>query len=285
MTEAAVVSAASPEVQAQAEKLGWIPPTRFKGDPERFIDAEDFIERGETILPIVKEQNRRLQAEVAALRAGQAKTEEALAAATKAIEEIEERHTVATQRAVEAAREQVKAQLAAASEEGDHRGVAELTDQLTKLNVAVPEKAASTPKPAPTVPVFTPPADLQAWNDENPWFGKDKRKTALALAIAQELREGGESSTGRRFFDKVKETLDADYGDREPSSSKVEGARNGSESDARSGAKGGKGWSALPAEARAACDADSRNFVGPNKRYKTQQEWRNRYAQLYFEGA
>src|SRR3990167_1618834 len=115
-----VESKATSEQQAIAEKRGWIPPTRFKGDPEKFVDAEEYIRRGEEVLPIVKEQNKRLHAELETLRKSAAKTEAALDAAQKAIDQIEERHTVETQKAVEAARKQVKAQLAAASEAGDH---------------------------------------------------------------------------------------------------------------------------------------------------------------------
>lgn len=279
-----VESAAAPEVQAKAEKMGWIPPSRFKGEPERFIDADAYIERGETVLPIVKEQNKRLQAELASVREQAAATAEALKAAQDAIEQIEERHTVATQKAVEQARAQVKAQLAAASEAGDHEGVAELTDQLTQLNAAEKEAPAKERTPAAAPQKFVPPPELKAWNDENPWFGTDRRKTALALGIAQELREGGESSTGKRFFDLVKAEMDATLGgDKEPPTSKVEGARNGSESDTRTTGK--KGFASLPADAKAACDADGRQFVGPGKRYKTQAEWRARYAEIYFEGS
>lgn len=278
-----VESAAPPEVQARAEKLGWIPPVRFKGDPERFIDAEAYIERGETVLPIVKEHNKRLQAELAEVKQQASANAAALKAAQDAIAQIEERHSVATQKAVEQARRQVKAQLAAASEAGDHEGVAELTDQLTQLNTAEKEAPPLEPKKeAP--PAFIPPPELREWNEDNPWFGSNKRKTALALAIAQELREGGESSTGKRFFDLVKEEMEATLGgDREPPN-KVEGARNGSDSEPRRGS-GGKGFAALPADAKAACDADTRRFVGPTKMYKTQAEWRNRFAELYFEGS
>lgn len=277
-----VKSAADPEVQAKAEKLGWIPPKRFKGDPERFVDAEEYIERGETVLPIVKEQNKRLTAEVETLRADQVKTQAALAAATKAIEEIEERHTVATQKAVAAARDQLKAQLASASEAGDHEAVAEITERMVDLNkaeAAPPPKKEATAAPAP----YVVPPDLQQWNTENEWFGKDKRKTALALGIAQDLREQGETSIGRLFFDKVKDELEGMLGTKalEPRGDKVEGGRNGSENETRSGAR--KGFSALPADAKAACDADARNFVGPAKKYKTQAEWRTRYAEIYFE--
>lgn len=286
MSEPLVESGATPEVQAQAEAMGWIPPTRFRGDPERFIDADAYIKRGEEILPIVKEQNKRLQAELAALRGESSKTAAALAAATEAIEQIELRHSVATQKAVERAREEVKAQLAEASAAGDHRGVAELTDQLTQLNAAEKdagpvEKPAKAAAPA----AFTPPPELAEWNAENPWFGKDKRKTALALGIAQELREGGERSTGREFYDLVKEEMGKTLGAGEPAprADKVEGARNGGGDEGR-GNGGRKGYASLPADARAACDADARQFVGPGKRYKTQDEWRKNYAEIYFGG-
>lgn len=275
----ALESAAAPEVQARAEKLGWIPPTRYKGDPERFVDAEEYIERGETVLPIVKEQNKRLQAEIGRLTSENASIVTALKSSQDAIAQIEERHSVETQKAVERAREQVKAQLAAASAAGDHEGIAELTDQLTLLNKAE-EKAESKAVEKKTPPPYVPPPDLREWNKENTWFGTDKRKTALALAIAQELREGGETSTGRDFFDLVSVEVEKTFTTSTPTS-KVEGARGGSGDDSRSGGK--KGYASLPADAKAACDADARQFVGPNKRYKTQDEWRKRYAEIYFE--
>jgi hypothetical protein len=276
---ASVESVAPAEVQQAAEKMGWIPPSRFRGDPERFVDADVYIERGEAVLPIVKEQNKRLHAELENLRGESRKTAAALKAAQDSISQIEERHTVDTQKAVEAARRQVKLQLSAASEAGDHDGVAELTDRLTQLNTTPAPAVKQTPSEAP--PVFQPPPDLAEWNAENPWFGTNKRKTALALGIAQELRDAGESGVGRAFFDKVAAEVAKELGTAEtPRGDKVEGARNGSDSEVRS--SGRKGYAAMPADARAACDADSRRFVGSDKKYKSQQEWRNRYAEIYF---
>lgn len=276
--ETMVQSAVAPEVQQAAERMGWIPPSRFRGDPERFVDADVYIKRGEEVLPIVKEQNKRLHSELDALKAESSKTQAALKAATEAIAQIEERHTVDTQKAVEAARRQVKAQLSAASEAGDHDGVAELTDQLTKLNVAEPPKpVVAAPTPAP----FVAPADLQEWNAENPWFGSNKRKTALALAIAQELREAGETLTGRPFFEKVAAEVDKDLGVAQPRGDKVEGSRGSGDSGA-SRASGNKTYAALPADAKQACDAEARRFAGEGKKYKTVNDWRARYAEIYF---
>jgi hypothetical protein len=279
MSDPIVESLASPEAQAQAEKMGWIPPSRFKGDPERFIDADAYIERGETVLPIVKEHNRRLEAELAALRSENQTIAQTLSRAQTAIEEIEERHTVATQKAVERARQEVKAQLAAASEAGDHEGVAELTDQLTRLNVAGEPEKKEEKKEAPAV--YTPPPEMAEWNAENPWFGKDEVKTALALGIAQKLRKGGERSVGKDFFNLVGEEVNKILGEKEElPTSKVEGAR-GSGGEGTRGR--GKSYADLPKEAREACDTDVRQFVGPTKKYKTKAEWQTRYAELYFQ--
>ena len=278
-TEEAVVTSAQPiEVQKDAERLGWIPPSRFKGDPARFVDADIYIKRGEEVLPIVKEQNKRLHNELDSLKRESQATAQALKAAQDAIAQMEERHTVATQKAVDDARRQVKAQLAAASEAGDHEGVAELTEQLTKMAVTEPAPAkAQAPAPEPQ---FTPPADLVEWNAENPWFGTNKRKTALALAVAQELREQGETSSGRTFYDKVLAEVDKELGVQQPRGDKVEGAR-GSDGGNASGGRG-KTYAALPSDARAACDADAKRFVGADKKYKTINDWRNRYAEIYF---
>lgn len=275
--EVIVESQAAPEVQVQAEKMGWIPPSRFKGSPDKFVDADLYIERGETVLPIVREQNKRLHSELEAVRAESARTAAALKAAQTAIDQIEERHTVETQKAVEQARRQVKAQLAAASEAGDHEGVAELADQLIKLNETqpAPKVKASLPAPAP----FVPDADLAAWNAENPWFGQNKRKTALALGIAEELRDKGEKSVGRAFFERVSEEMEKELGTTTPRGDKVEGSRGSPEGEGA--ARGGKGYMSLPADARQACDAEARRFVGEGKKYKTVQEWRNRYAEIY----
>lgn len=277
-----VQSQATPEIQAQAEKMGWIPPARFKGDPERFVDADAYVERGETVLPIVKEHNKRLTQEVETLRAESAKTAAALKAAELAIAQLEERNSVATQKAVEAARRQVKAQLAAASEADDHEGVAELTEQLIVMNAAEKE-AKKAPvvlsTPAPTSPAIDPA--MTAWNADNPWFGTDKRKTAFALAVAEELRANGERAQGRDFYELIGAEVEATFSSKDKSApvDKVEGARNGSSAEIR----GKKSYASMPADARAACDADARNFVGEKKKFKTIADWRNRYAELYFQ--
>jgi hypothetical protein len=277
--EPIVESAATPERQAEAEKMGWIPAERFKGDPERFIDAEEYIERGETVLPIVRKENKRLHAEVDGLRTTTRQTEAALKAAQDRLTTIEERHVVEKQRAVAQAKAELKSQLAAANEAGDHGAVADITEQMVELNA---QPALTVQRKAEPVAAYVAPPELVAWNAKNPWFGQDKRRTAVAIAAAQELRDGGETATGEAFFEKVGAEVAKTFGEMEPRGDKVEGGRNGSDGDARPGARGSKTYASLPADAKAACESEVRNFVGPGKSYKTKAEWQSRYADIYF---
>lgn len=278
--ELAVESQAPAEVQAKAEEMGWIPPTRFRGDPERFVDADEFIKRGETVLPIVKAQLEKERAVNQRTAERLNSVEAALAKATKALEEVEERHSVATQKAVEAARRDVQEQLEAALEAGDHKGAAALTLEVAKLERASEESPAKKEEPAKQEQVQIP-AEVVKFAEENPWYGKDRRKTALYMAICQELRDAGDTSTGTTFFAKALREMHKDTDER-PSDDKVEGAR-GSGDDAPRGSGRGKSFANMPADARAACDADARNFVGEGKKFKTLAEWRSRYTELYFQ--
>lgn len=278
----AIESAADAETQKRAEAMGWIPPSRYTGPADRYVDADAFIERGETVLPIIKARLAEERETTKQLTARIASMEEAVLKSTKALEEIELRNSVATQKAVEAAKAQVKAELAKASEAGDHEAVAELTEQMVELNNTPPAaKEKEAPKSA-DAPAGIDPV-TKAWvEDGNEWFAKDRRRSALAIAIATELRESGDKRVGLSFLNSIKDEVFKTLPLRESQEQhdKVDGgSRNGSEGDSRSGKKG---YASLPADAKAACDSDAKQFVGPGKKYKDVAAWRQDYAALYF---
>jgi hypothetical protein len=277
----AIESHASPEVQKQAEDLGWIPPKRFGGAPDKFVDADEFIRRGNEVIPIIKKTNQSLREELIAQGDRYKALEQKLEEAHRAIEEIQERNVVETQRKVEAARAEVKAQLAEAMKEGDHAGAAELTEQLTKLNAAEREAAKPADKKA-EAPAFEPEPWLVDWSSQNTWYGKDKRKTGLFNGVAQELRDQGETATGARFLNIVLAEMNKDNPAPELRGSKVEETRNGVGSGGGGGSRG-KSYADLPADAKATCDADAKRFVGKGKRYENNAAWQKRFAELYFQ--
>ena len=48
-------------VEQEARTLGWVPQEEFKGDPNRWVDADTFVERGHTVMPILRKNNERLE--------------------------------------------------------------------------------------------------------------------------------------------------------------------------------------------------------------------------------
>lgn len=285
--EPVVESTATPEVQEAAEKMGWQPAERFKGDPERFVDADQYIERGETVLPIVKAQNLKLHTQLDTLAAEAFETKKALAVAQTKIAEIEELHVVDKAKAIEIAKVETKAALAAASEAGDHTLVADLTNDLVELNIPEPAPMVQPPVEAPPKN-WEPDADLKAFAAANPWWdgssSLDKRKTAVALAVATELRDAGETADGASFYAKVLEGVNETFPVAAPRIDKVESGPNGVGSDLRTHAAGNTSYAGLPAEAKAACMVDAPQFVGSDKRYKTEADWQARYAAIYNQG-
>ena len=75
-------------IEQRAKDMGWAPREEWRGDPERWIDAEQFVHRGEEILPILRSTNRKLQDEVTALKNEVSATKTALQNSATAIEEL-----------------------------------------------------------------------------------------------------------------------------------------------------------------------------------------------------
>lgn len=277
-------SASSPETQAEAAAMGWIGPEKFRGDPGRFVDADEFVERGKVVLPIVKAQKAELEMKYGALLRNQIETKEALDRANRSLESIELENSVRTQKAVEAAKAEVKAQLRQASEAGDHEAVAELTEQMVELNAAPP------PEKAPVVEAKAPPVAevdpvVTAWiADGNQWFNADMEKTQLALGVAAKMRKDGDTRVGVSFLNDVKKRTFKllGEGERAEQMDKVEGGRNGGGDGEGAGAGGKATYQHLPKDAKDACDTDMKRFVGPGKRYGDEKSYRANWAATYF---
>ncbi len=48
-------------VEDRAYKMGWVPKDQFKGKPELWRPAEEFVERGETLIPFLNKKIRKLE--------------------------------------------------------------------------------------------------------------------------------------------------------------------------------------------------------------------------------
>lgn len=56
------------DVETRARAQGWVPQEEFRGNPDQWRDADEFVRRGEEELPILRERNRTLSRQVDDIR-------------------------------------------------------------------------------------------------------------------------------------------------------------------------------------------------------------------------
>ena len=274
------MSEISQEIVEEATRYGWVPKEKYRGPEEHWVDADVFAERGRTMLPIVNANKRKLEEDNLKLAKTVQELQAKFDASQEAIQALQEFHDEDTKRKVQRARENLLLELKEAKKGGDVDLEVQLTDELTKLNMA--EKTQATKQDAKDAKTteFKPDADMVRFAEENTWFGVDIRKTNKAMGIAQLLRADPENDelTGRAFYDKVLEQMET--GSR-PAGKVNEGRPGGS---GGSGGGGGKSYNDLPPEAKEACMRQAKKLVGEGRVHKTLASWQAKYAEIYFQG-
>lgn len=252
---------AQQKIEARARAMGWTPKEEFKGDPAKWRDAGEFVERGENLLPLVKAQNKRLEREVAELK--------------QTTREFAEHLSKTEQRAYERAIADLKQQRKDALAAGDGEAFEKVDDQIDKLKREAEAKAA---KRADKQADDGPDPVYTEWESRNPWL-KDSELSDYAEFAAQKLRQSGEKATGAEFLDLVAAKVKAQFptkftNPRRETAQAVEGAAPG-----RRGS--GKTYADMPAEARSACDRMAKNGFGGDE--KAMAKFKADYVKQYFE--
>jgi hypothetical protein len=269
-------------VEQQAEAIGWAPKERFRGDPERWVDAKTYLENGEKLLPIVRADNRALKEKVSTLESRLSDNEKALKDSAEAIEELKKHNSEATRSVAREEKKNLRRAIEDARREGDTDKVVELEDQLDEHNEAI--EAAEQPKPKVEEPVkretMTPltPA-FKAFKESNPWFGQDEIRTSVIVGVMQKRMKDPEFAAldqATKLEQAADETTRILGGGEERHVQRVEGANGDRPSD-----RNRKTYADLPADAKAACERSGSRVVGPNRAYKTVDEWRKKYVSDY----
>lgn len=277
MTEETQVS---PELIAEAKEMGWVDKPDFRGNPDHWVPADQYVEKGRSVLPIVNAHNKTLREQLTRVTGQMSTFQSALQAANATIEALSEANAEDVREQVEAARKNLRTELEAASRDGDHAAVAEITDKMTQLNAAEEKPPAKTDTTVQQRPQLAP--EIVAWYDENSDFTKNRRAVALANGIAAELRENGETVTGRAFMDMVKaEAFKALGLNDEGRPGRTEAGTGGG--GRQQNTTVGKSYADLPTDAKAACDKAEKRLVGENRLHKTQASWRASYVKQYFK--
>lgn len=283
-----------PDVETEARQLGWVPEEEFRGNKDHWVDAEEFVERGRTLMPILRQNNRRLQGELLTRDREIDTLKSKLENMEKVQDKLEKHYTAANKRAVDLAKVQLREELKQAREDNDVDAEMEILDKLDdvrKRENEISEESKKDDKPAKKTDDnkdgYTP--EFRQWLKENPWFdGKspeDKKKTKIITRIAEDLREDGSDLQGAEFFDECVRLYEKQYGEEDEEEERKPRRRPANKVDvpsSRGSRSGSKGYADLPAEAKQACDEDIEEFVGADKKYKTVKEWRDQYAKIYF---
>lgn len=283
-TETEPGSGPDPKIEAEAKTLGWVPKEHFRGDPERWSDAETFVKRGKEILPIIRANNAKLQEQLATLRSENANLAAHVTSSNEAIAELKKYQDENTRREVEKERTKLLKDLKQAKKDDDTDLEVDIEDQIKKVDKALEAKPEPEKKPEPKrqeAPEVDPAFTAWLSEPENQWFQTDRRKQSLAVSIAQELRSSGSKLVGKAFFDRVGEEVHEYLGSK-VTLDKVNGSKGGG-GGGGGGSSGGKTYKDLPSDAKAACDGFVSSLVGPGRAYKTEAEWRTKYAADFFK--
>lgn len=217
-------------IEARAAAMGWKPLAEYRGPPGKWHPAADFIARGENILPIVRDQNRRLaervgklESEITGLRTTAQDLRVTANEQLQIIKDLRDMSRTADQRGYDRAMTEIKVKQRKAVEAGDTAAYDQLVEQAEALansrpkqGVAVePTAAPSSPPAPPTQP--SPPqlsAAVQEFVSQNRWFNVDPFLTRKMIDRHIDVLQEGDIADEAEQLAEAKHRLAEDYPDR-----------------------------------------------------------------------
>ena len=169
--EGVVEERAFTPIEQEAMAQGWRPKEEFEGDPDRFIDAGEFIRRGE-LFSKIDHQNKELK---------QLKS---------AMDQFRQHHAAVEQKAYERAVADLKRQRKEALAEGDVEQYDQLDTAIDNLKEQREEQIARQAA-AERQQATQPHPDFQAWQNKNTWYSTDPVMTGAADVYGRELAKQG----------------------------------------------------------------------------------------------
>jgi hypothetical protein len=304
--EAETDTEATPEIIQQAKDMGWVPPDNWKGNPPKggFLTPQEYVRRGEKIMPIVRAENGKLKEEVARLRA-ERETDKAEHA--KTISRIERMSTLALDQQRAQIEDKYASRKEAAVEVGDKAAYQQAVKDEKEATKALDERLKESDEPADKdkggkgkVPELPKPIQdtIDAWKADNRWYDDNDSTddmTAYANARHARLLKEKKGLSLKENLDQVAADVrkrfpeqfgggddeGADDTDGKPvlRGSRVEGG-------SRTGGGGSASlWSKLPADAKAQADKfikeDSLFLEKGETAEKNLSAARERYAKQY----
>jgi DNA-binding ferritin-like protein len=167
------------DYEAEARSQGWAPEENWKGDPDKFKSAEQFVKDGENIPAILKSKVERLESRV-----------EQLLDSNKQFNEFSQRSLEKEKKEKEQVIQELQEARKQAVNDGDGDAFDRADKQLDELK---------------TAPIETQGIDPMAkdWLSHNTWYETNATLAAFADGMADRLIAQG--YTGKAYFDELTE--------------------------------------------------------------------------------
>lgn len=237
---------------------GWVPQEEWKGDPDNWISAEEFNERGKNIRPILQANNARLKSQVESLN----ERIDQLLASNAEFKQFSDQQRALQQKRYEARIKELEAERAKAVSDGDGEAFARTEQELNQLKT----QAQPQPKVAP---------ELQQWLRDNSWYNPDSInydpvKASLVDGFSKKLEKDRPDLKGVAHLEACVESAMNEFPERfgkvvkTPVETPTGGQKRG----------GGKTFDDLPQEAKDACERFERDIPGFSREdYLKNYEW------------
>ncbi len=247
------------EVEQQARRMGWVPEDEFRGDPDKWIDAESFSKRASQELPIARGTIRTLDRKVGTL-------EQRIKEMSETFGQFNEYHKLTAQREYERALKSLKKEMRAAADEGDVAKFDAVEGEINSL-IESQEKVALKTTEKADAPPGTPgdPQVYEDWKQENTWYEEEPDMGIYAMQTANYLAAAKPNLTQKQQLEEIAKLVKKKFPDffGNPKRSTASAVTSGDRYAAPgAGSKGKKGYNDLPPEDKVWCDKFCREIPG-----------------------
>lgn len=176
------------DAETRARALGWRPKEQFTGDPERWLPADQFLQRGYESPGMMRQNLHRLTDEITAVRNQNLELRQRIDESVQVVTDLTGLVRTADKRAYEKARQELLAEREKAVQTGDTEAFNKVDVNLRELEKTAPvERAAPDPARQPPPPGQTQqqpgnlPPEVRAFYARNAWYN-----TGMHTELARE---------------------------------------------------------------------------------------------------
>ena len=251
--------------------MGWVEEERFRGDKSRWVDADKFVERGETELPILRERLRKMDGTIVGLK-------DTISGMRDTFGEFKEQQQKISAGAYNKAMADIKAKQRTAAEEGD----IDLFDSVEKEKDALIDRYVDEQPTEPTLEStdnqVSPEEEasykeFDNWVADNSWYSKDAVLKGYAQSLSVEMQES-KGLNGIDLYNAVRDNVKLHFPEKFPEDTIVKTTVSGSGDYVSNNQSSEKSFKDLPKDAQRQCLKFIKDIPGYTKKeYVNDYEW------------